>query len=68
MTYHEKQIVSLRLAYMGGYTYAFQKKVAWLLANGFSIDELYSRCVDDQMKQLLTDVINGGDSNADQEK
>ena len=57
LTYREKQLVSFRLAYLGGYTNAFQKKVAWLLAHGYSANELSSRCVDDRMKIWLNDAI-----------
>ena len=57
LTYHEKQIVSLRLSYMGGYSYAFRKKVFWLLDNGFDVEELKGRCVDDHMKRWLYDAV-----------
>ena len=57
LTAREKHSVSLRLAYMGGYSDAFRKKVAWMLGNGFAEKELLDRSVDDRMMQWVADAV-----------
>ena len=55
-TFHEKQLVSPCLSYMGGYTGYFTKQVRRLFALGFTYEEMEDACVDDTIREWIANA------------
>ena len=53
LTFREKQLVSLRISYRGGYTGYFRAGVLRLLKMGFTREEMLAACVNDEMKDWV---------------
>lgn len=53
LTFREKQLVSLRISYMGGYTGYFHDGVKRLLRMGFMREEMLAACIDETMKEWV---------------
>ena len=49
----QKQIMSLRLSYLGGYTLYFAEQARRMMKMGFTIAELVESSVDDKMKEWV---------------
>lgn len=57
LTFREKQLVSLRLKYLGGYSGYFAKGVVRLAEMGFTRDEMVAACVDETMRGWIDDAL-----------
>lgn len=60
MNYLDKQVVSLRLAYMGNYSIGFEKQLQRMLGMGFTVDDILPRCVDDTMRRWVRKSMEAG--------
>lgn len=56
LNWHEKQLVSLRVRYLGGHSHMFRDGVHRLLKLGFTPDEMKAADVDDTMRKWIDDA------------
>lgn len=55
--YRKKQIISLRLCYLGGYTGYFANQLRRMLDMGFTVEEIKSKAVDDAMRKWIDNAV-----------
>ena len=58
ITFRDKQFMSLRISYMGGYTGYFSIQMFRMLGMGIPVDEIISRSVDDTMREWVMSTWN----------
>lgn len=57
MPYRVKQLIALRITYMGGYSGYFKGDVARLLGMGFTVEEMKATAVDDTMRKWIDNAL-----------